>query len=408
MTLLVTFLVLVFLHGLVSRRLERTVVTGPILFALTGALTFLFLPGARTGDTDLGIFRRVAEVGLVLLLFTDASRADLRLLRSIRQLPERLLSIGLLLSILLGALAAKLLFPSLSLAEAGILGAILAPTDAGLGQVIVTSSRVPERIREALGVEAGLNDGLTVPIFLFFIALAGPRAGEGTRLLQFLLEQLGYGVVIGAGIGLLGGKLLALSHEREWMRASAGKLGVVALPLLAMIASEEVGASMFIAAFVAGLAVQVPYPKAGAHSVEFAEEWGQLLNEAVFFLFGAIFANLFGRLTAAMAIYALVSLTVVRMVPVAIALLGTRVSRATVLFVGWFGPRGLASIVLGLVFLEHEVHVPGEETITLAVVATVFLSVLAHGATAIPGISLYARSVKSLPETAPEHEGKIG
>ncbi|MCK6460564.1 MAG: cation:proton antiporter [Planctomycetes bacterium] len=407
MTLLVTFLVLVFLFGLVSRRLEKTVVTGPILFAVAGALVVLAVPSARGGGAGSGAFLHGAEIALCLLLFTDASRTDLRLLKSIRRLPTRLLSIGLLLSILLGALAAKLLFPALSLAEAGILGAILAPTDAGLGQVIVTSPRVPKRIREALSVEAGLNDGLAVPFFLFFIALARPGT-EGASLAGFILEQLGYGVAVGAGIGFAGGKLLALAHRREWVAASAGKLGTVTLPLLAMIASEATGASMFIAAFVAGLAVQVPYRQAGSHAVEFAEEWGQLLSQAVFFLFGTIFLGTCRELTPAMAGYAALSLTAVRMAPVAVALLGTRTSRPTVLFMGWFGPRGLASIVLGLVFLEHEAHLPGERTITLAVVATVFLSILAHGATAMPGIALYGKAVRALPPTAPEREGDVG
>jgi NhaP-type Na+/H+ or K+/H+ antiporter len=395
--LLVAFLLLVFLHALVSRRIERTVVTGPILFAVAGAVASLAVPAAG-GERDTGLFLHAAEIALVLLLFTDASRTNLALLRSIRRLPARLLSVGLLLSIALGALAAKLLLPALSAAEALILGAILAPTDAGLGQVIVASPLVPKRVREALNVEAGLNDGLAVPFFLFFLALAQPGEAEAS-LGRFIVEQLGYGVAVGVGIGFLGGKLLALAHRREWMNAHAAKLGVLALPLLAMILSEATGASMFIAAFVSGLVVQIPYREAGSHGGEFTEEWGQLLSQAVFFLFGTIFAAACTEITAAMAIYAVLSLTVVRMAPVALALLGTRTSRPTVLFMGWFGPRGLASIVLGLVFLEHEAHLPGERTITLAVVATVFLSILAHGATAAPGIALYA---KSIPEGAEE------
>lgn len=407
MATLVTFLVLVFLYGLVSRRLERTLLTGPIVFTIGGALIYAVLPTVRAGGTDIGAFRHAAEIGLVLLLFTDASRTDLRLLRDIKKLPVRLLGIGLVLSIALGTFVAKLLFPSFSWAEAGILGAILAPTDAGLGQVIVTSARVPERIREALSFEAGLNDGLAVPFFLTFIALARPEPNEAS-FFGFVFAQLGLGVLVGVGIGLPGGALLALAHKREWMRAAVGKLGVVTLPLLAMIAAGALGASTFIAAFVAGLSVQIPFPKVGKHTVEFAEEWGQLLNQAVFFLFGAIFAGACGLLTVATVVYAVVSLTLVRMVPVGVALLGTGVSRATTVFMGWFGPRGLASIVLGLVFLEHEVNVSGEKTITLAVMATVFLSILAHGASALPGIALYAKKVEALPEKAPEREGAIG
>ena len=271
----------------------------------------------------------------------------------------------MLLTIVLGALAAVGVFPNLTIWEAGILGAILAPTDAGLGQIIVNSPRVPMRIRQALNVEAGLNDGLSVPFMLFFIALAeAGAAGQQGVLGRFIMEQLGYGALVGIGIGLAGGLLLGLAHRKQWMAESLQQLGVIALPLLCILASEAVGASMFIAAFVAGLAVQVGFKEAGRHSVEFAEEWGQLLNLAVFFLFGLLVARAASQFTPPAFIYAALSLTVVRMLPVWLALAGTGLSRTTVLFMGWFGPRGLASIVLGLVYLEQELHNPGEATIT--------------------------------------------
>ena len=181
------------------------------------------------------------------------------------------------------------MFPHLSIWEAGILATILAPTDAGLGQIIVNSSRVPMRIRQALNVEAGLNDGLAVPFLMFFIALAAAKTeGGAASLMQFIVEQLGYGVLVGVGIGLVGGWLLGLAHRNGWMAESFQQIGVVALPLLCLVISEMVGASMFIAAFVAGLAVQIGFKEAGKHSVEFAEEWGQLLNFSVFFLFGVV------------------------------------------------------------------------------------------------------------------------
>ena len=389
MVLLAIFLGLVFVYSLVARRLDRTVLTAPILFTAAGVCVVLLLPELARGRSDLEPFLLLAETGLVLLLFTDASRTDLRLLRGIRRLPERLLSVGLLLSIALGAVAAKLLFPQLSLWEAGILGAILAPTDAGLGQVIVNSPLVPERIREALNVEAGLNDGLSVPFFLFFIALAAAGAeSSDVGLMGFVLEELGYGAAVGLAIGLVGGWLLALAGRAGW--SDLDQLGVVTLPLLAMLATEQVGGSMFIAAFVAGLAVQVPYKEAGRHSVEFAQDWGQLINLAVFFLFGGLAVKSWPQLTGAMLAYALLSLTLVRMVPVALAMMGTGLNRATVLFMGWFGPRGLASIVLGLVFLEQETRLPGEDTIRLVVIVTVFISIFAHGLSASPGIALYA------------------
>src|SRR5271167_29081 len=216
---LAIFVLLLFLYSVVSRRLEQTVVTAPILFTVAGMLLFPDLQGILRPGINSTIFLGIAEVGLVMLLFTDASRTDLNVLRSIRNLPARLLSTGMLLTILLGAVVARLVFPQLSIWEAGILSAILAPTDAGLGQIIVNSPRVPMRIRQALNVEAGLNDGLSVPFLLFFIALAaaGTIEGHAAHLPRFIMEQLGIGALVGAVIGLAGGWLLNLARRREWM-----------------------------------------------------------------------------------------------------------------------------------------------------------------------------------------------
>jgi len=401
---LALFFSLLFLFSLLSRRLERTIVTAPIVFTLAGMLIFPSLQGILRAGFTANVALHVAEVGLVMLLFTDASRTDLNVLRSIRNLPARLLSTGMLLTIFLGTAAARLVFPHLSIWEAGILSAILAPTDAGLGAIIVNSPRVPMRIRQALNVEAGLNDGLSVPFLLFFIALAAAKIeGETTSLMQFIVEQLGFGALVGLAIGLTGGWLLGLARRKEWIAESFQQIAVVTLPLLCLVASEMVGASMFIAAFIAGLAVQIGFKDAGRHSVEFAGEWGQLLNLGVFFLFGMIAVRDWPQFGIASWLYALLSLTLVRMLPVAIALIGTRLSPASVVFMGWFGPRGLASIVLGLVYLEQEMHFPGEPTIRFAVTVTVLLSIFAHGLSAMPGIAVYARKVESLAADAPEH-----
>ncbi|MGH7176837.1 MAG: cation:proton antiporter [Tepidisphaeraceae bacterium] len=409
MTLAAIYLALLFLYSLISARLEKTVITAPILFTASGIGVHFLRPEMQAGEGGLEAFLRIAEIGLVLLLFTDASRTDLRILNSIRNLPARLLSTGMLLTLGLGAVCAMLVFGGLSVWEAGILAAILAPTDAGLGQVIVNSPRVPMRIRQALNVEAGLNDGLSVPFLLFFIALAvSGAAGRSSTLARFVVEQLGFGAAIGIGIGLVGGWLIGLSRRKQWISESLEPLGVFTLPLLCAVASEASGASMFIAAFVAGLSVQVGFRDAPHRSGEFAEGWGQLLNLFVFFLFGLLVAIQWKQFGPAHLLYAILSLTIVRMLPVAIALIGTRLSAATVLFMGWFGPRGLASIVLGLVYLEHETHHTGEHTIRLAVMATVFLSIFAHGVTALPGMAWYAARTAALGPAAPESRGLDG
>jgi len=396
MTLLLIFVSLLFMYSLVSRRLERTVITAPIVFTLVGVITGSSVPASQQGGISPDVFLRLAEIGLVLLLFADASRTDLNVLRSIRNLPVRLLSTGMLLTIILGAVAAQFVFPTLSIWEAGILAAILAPTDAGLGQIIVNSPHVPLRIRQALNVEAGLNDGLSVPFLLFFMALAaGSVAGHDASLTRFLVEQLGFGALLGVGIGLVGGCLLGVASRKEWATETFQQIGVLALPVLCLMLSEAIGASMFIAAFVAGLAVQVGFKKVSEHSVEFSEQWGQLINLFVFFLFGFLVARGWQQFTTASMLYGVLSITVVRMLPVAIALIGAGLSRASVVFMGWFGPRGLASIVLGLVYLEQETHLPGEPLIRVAVMSTVLLSIFAHGLSAMPGVNLYERKIAS-------------
>ena len=399
MSLITLFLLLLFLFSLVSGRLKQTIVTSPMVFTLVGLMVVLVRPQFSEPHGSREVFLKVAETGLVLLLFADASRTDLTLLKRIRNLPFRLLGPGMLLTMLLGALLGKGLVPGLSWWHAGILAAILAPTDAGLGQMIVSSPRVPLKIRQALNVEAGLNDGLSVPFLLFFIALAERSEGHEVHLSRFMLEQLGYGALIGIGIGLIGGWFLGWAQRKGWQEEAWRQLGVVALPLMCALVCPEFGASMFIASFVAGLAVQVGFKDAGKHSVEFTEDWGQLLNLSVFFLFGVLAGKAWSQIGLPHVLYGVLSLTIVRMLPVAISLVGTKLSAPTVIFMGWFGPRGLASIVLGLVYLE-ETQEGGHPAIQLTVIATVFLSIIAHGLTTVPGIDLYAARLEASPEAA--------
>ena len=405
MILILFFTFLVFLYSLFSKKLEKTVVTAPILFCAAGMLILLYNPVKEEIGVDMKTLLKLAEVGLVMTLFTDASHVNRQILRRNKYQPVRLLTTGLLLTILLGALAAMVIFRQLTIWEAGILAAILAPTDAGLGQVIVNSPKVPERIRQSLNVEAGLNDGISVPFLMFFIALSLQSSqGAGSILTRFVLEQLGLGTLIGLAIGFFGGMLLEFARRRNWMNRSVQQLGLITLPFFCVLVSEPVGASMFIAAFVAGLAVQIWFKEAGSHSAEFTEGWGQLLNYFVFYLFGMFVMRAWGDFDNKMLIYAVLSLTVVRMVPVAIALAGTRLSKYTVIFMGWFGARGLASIVLGLVYLEQEVNTTGASIIRLVVMVTVLLSIFAHGFSTLPGINLYSKKLAGLDEKSPEKQ----
>lgn len=412
MIVLALFVLLMLAFALLSNPIEKAGLTAPILFTAAGMLTGFVTPGLQPDDLSTEIFLIVAELGLVLLLFTDGSHVSYEFRGGLRALPGRLLSTGMLLTIAAGLIVALVMFDELSLWEAGILAAILAPTDAGLGQAIVNDQRVPRRIREALNIEAGLNDGLSVPFLLFFIALAGNvgAAGDSPDLSRYFFAQFGYGAAIGLVVGGLGGRLFAAAALRGWISAAQRKLGFLALPLLCVISSEETGASMFIAAFIAGLAVprrNLDERKTAMRSVEFIENLGELINLAVFFLFGLVVARDWAGLTALHFVYAALSLTLIRMLPVAVALIGTGLRPVTIGFMGWFGPRGLASIVLGLVYLDHTggQHVP---TIRLAVIATVLCSILLHGLSARPAARRYGARMDRLPADIPEKLARDG
>ncbi len=267
----------------------------------------------------------------------------------------------------------------------------------------MNSPKVPQRIRHALNVEAGLNDGLSVPFMMFFVAVALEGTSEGRSLMaRLIMEQLGLGVVVGFGVGIVGGYLLGFAQMKNWSTGSFRQLGLITVPLLCVTISEYVHASMLIAAFIAGFAVQFGFKDASDIGAEFTDEWGQILNYFVFFLFGLLVVRNWAGFHPTLIVYAILSLTLIRMIPVSIALMGTHLSKATVLFMGWFGPRGLASIVLGLAYLEEEAHLPGETTIKLIVMMTILLSIFAHGISALPGVDLYAGSIKTLDGSAPE------
>jgi NhaP-type Na+/H+ or K+/H+ antiporter len=400
------FLVLVFVYSLVARRLENNFLTGPIIFTTAGILLVRYLPNREIYVVEESWFLLVAEIALVLLLFTEASKVGLQSVSNRLDLPARLLIFSMPLTILVGTLVAAWLLPGTdSIWEAAILATILAPTDAGLGQVVVENLKVPSRIRQALSVEAGLNDGLSVPFLTLFIALA-VFEGEvgGAPFWRFTLEQIGFGFLVGLLVGAVGGWLVAWTKARQWISFSLAQLSLPALALLSWLLAQAVGGNGFIAAFVAGLAIRLTFQEVKSISLEFGEATGQLLNLAVFFLFGILAHDKFSLFTPALGLYAVLSLTVIRMVPVAIGMLGTNLNPATVLFMGWFGPRGLASIVLGLVYLEFSAELPGEPAIVATGFLTVLLSIYAHGFSALPGVAAYARRLAQLPPSAPEFE----
>jgi NhaP-type Na+/H+ or K+/H+ antiporter len=408
MIILAIFAALIFLYSLLSHRLERTILTGPMIFTIAGILLYFAIPDQMAEPTKLKPIMLLMEIALAVVLFTDGTRIRVSELIGSAQLPGRLLGIGMPLIMLTGTFVAALVFTELSIWEAAILGAILAPTDASLGHAVMSSKRVPVRIRQALNVEAGLNDGLAIPFLMLFIALARVDQPLTDRSwIVYTLQQVGIGILLGLLFGWIGGWLMGQASKRNWMSAALQQLALLAFAVLSWAVVEVSPGNGFIAAFVVGLVIKNGYESTGEQMAEFSEVWGQLLNLYVFGVFGTLVGPFLGSISAFAGLYAILSLTVVRMLPVGIALIGAQLQRSTVLFMGWFGPRGLASIVLGLIFLKEEANLAGEPIIELVVTATVLLSIFAHGISAAPAINIYARQVEKLDNDAPERRDTV-
>ena len=406
MILIGIFLMVVYLFSLISKRAQKTILTAPIVFTLAGMFAYLVLPETSQATINNKTILVIGEITLALVLFSDALRINLRRVMREYQLPSRLLGIGMPLTIILGGLMALLLFSHFSIWEAAILATILAPTDASLGAAIMHSKRVPAIIRRALNLESGLNDGLSIPLLMLFIGLASVTSpGQDRSWIVFTAQQIGFGLLVGLGVGWLGGWLTANAEKKGWMTKSAQQLALIAIAILSWwLAEKVVGGNGFIAAFIAGALVREGYQDAHERMAEFSEAWGDLLIYLIFFFFGLMAMPQLENLIAPYWIYALLSLTLVRMLPVGLAMLGTRLHISSILFLGWFGPRGLASIILGLIFLEQKTNLSVEPVIILAVISTVLLSIFAHGISAAPAINLYARRTAAMEPNSLERQ----
>jgi len=364
-----------------------------MVFVAVGLLVGPKVLGEIDLESSSGTVRTLAEATLALVLFCDASRIDLGQLRREFGVPVRLLGIGLPLTIALGAVAAAVIFDRLSVEEAVILSIVLAPTDAALGQAVVTEPRIPGRIRQGLNVESGLNDGICVPLLFAAVAAADVEShiSEGRDAATLLLEEIGYGVAGGVVGGLVVAAIVIFAGRRDLIAGAWRQVIPGAGAALAYGTASALGGSGFIAAFVAGMTFRLALGRDPEHINELSEQVGNVLNGVTFLFFGAILLGpALGELTWELALYAVLSLTMVRMLPVVIAMLGSRARPPTLAFLGWFGPRGLASIVFAVIVVE-ESNLPHEHLIVLAIYLTVGLSVLAHGLSAAPLANRYAR-----------------
>ena len=385
-----------------SRRLSGTPVTPAMVFVVVGLLVGPQVLDGVDLESSSGTVRTLAEATLAFVLFCDASRIDLGQLRSALGLPVRLLGIGLPLTIALGAIAAAAIFDQLTVWEAAILAVVLAPTDAALGQAVVTEPRIPARIRQGLNVESGLNDGICVPLLFAAVAVADVESeiSDGRGAGTLLLEEIGYGVVGGVIGGLVVAAIVIHAGRRDLIDSAWRQVIPAAGALLAYGTADALGGSGFIAAFVAGMTFRMAIKRDPGDINEFSEHVGNVLNGVTFVLFGAILLGpALDELSWSIVLYAVLSLTVAWMLPVAIAMLGSHARLPTLGFMGWFGPRGLASIVFAVIVIE-ESNLPHEHLLVLAIYVTVALSVFAHGLTAAPLADRYAHWYEQHPRDA--------
>jgi NhaP-type Na+/H+ or K+/H+ antiporter len=384
----------ILVYSAIAGRIERTWVSGPIVFTIFGLLIgpvgVDLLSFKAHGET----IRTLAELTLAMVLFTDAADADLTVLKRTEALPARLLLIGLPLTILLGFGVGVFLFEKLSLFEVALLATMLAPTDAALGKAVVTNEAVPNAVRQGLNVESGLNDGICVPILFVFLALAMGKGGEGSPwqlAMVLVVKEIGIGLAVGLVLTTVAAQLLKFAKGQQWFTHTWIQVPVVALAFGCFAVAQFLGGSGFIAAFSGGLLFG---GLAKQHREEFlraAESTGDTLALITWVIFGsAVVGQVVGYFSWLDLLYAVLSLTVIRMLPVFAVLTGMGMSTEGKVFVGWFGPRGLASIVFGVIVLNA--NLPNSGPIAVTVVCTIMLSILAHGITANPWAKAYGES----------------
>lgn len=377
-------------YGLVSKRLASSPISGPLFFATLGLIGYA---AGALSPIDLidSPVTLVLELTLALLLFTDASKVQIRSWEADMDLPTRLLTIGMPLTIVLGTVVAYLIFPSTGIIGAATIATILAPTDAALGSAVISNQRVPIKVRDALGVESGLNDGIALPILLFLLTLSLAEGGD--PLWRFFVEGIGIAVLVGLAMGIGAAYAVQFALKRSWIEAEWVRISWIIVALGTYVVADHLGGSGFIAAYLAGIAFGRVVNRLETPSEHFAEtgiDLGTVLTMTSFLIFGAyVLAPNLAAFTAATVFYAVLSLTVVRMIPVAISMIGTGLEAPTLTYLGWFGPRGLASIIFAGVLVE-EAGLEQSQLVVGAIIVTVAFSVVLHGLTAPWGADKYA------------------
>jgi NhaP-type Na+/H+ or K+/H+ antiporter len=385
---LLVFALFILIYGLVAKRIEKTAISGPFLAVIVGLIAGPLLLDLIDLKVGLENYRIIAELTLALVLFTDASNTDIRVLLKNLTIPSRLLLIGLPLTIAFGIFGGKLLFKTFSWIELGILSTLLAPTDAALGKPVVTNPLVPSKIRESLNVESGLNDGICVPVLFLLMALFSAQTGEGISFHDGLIlfaDEIGIGLAAGLGVTFIMDRLIHYAENNGWISKSWRTILIIALSFCCFTAAQLAGGSGFIACFTGGLLYSVINRKYKHDLLQEAEGAGDTLSMFTWIIFGSVvIAENLKYFTWNIIIYAFLSLTVIRMVPVLISLIHTGLTGREKMFISWFGPRGLASIVFAIIIFD--IGLPHKGTLVLTAACTIMLSVVLHGFTANPFI----------------------
>jgi sodium/hydrogen antiporter len=394
---LLVFASFILIYSLIAKRIEKTAISGPLLAVIVGLATGPLLLNLINVKVEIEGYKIIAELALALVLFTDAANTNIRELIKNVSIPSRLLLIGLPLTIVLGIVSGFMIFNGFSWIELGILATLLAPTDAALGKAVVTNQSVPAKIRESLNVESGLNDGICVPVLFLLIALFAAQTGEGVKFpfgLILFAKQIGIGLVAGLVITFVADRFVNYSEKHGWISKSWETIVIIALAFSCYTAAQIAGGSGFIACFTGGLLYSAINRKYKHDFLEKAEGAGDTLSMLTWIIFSSVVITIHLRhFTWEVILYSLLSLTLIRMIPVLLSLIHSGISWKEKLFISWFGPRGLASIVFAIIVFD--IGLPHKETIILTAVCTIMLSIILHGLTANPFIKMLNK--KPLP-----------
>jgi sodium/hydrogen antiporter len=331
------------------------------------------------------------ELALILTLFSDGLFVERELLRVHWGPVTRAIVIAMPITLLLLGLAAGAIFPTLSWAEAFLLAAVLTPTDPVVTSTVVTAQRVPAIVRHTLNLESGLNDGLALPFVLFFLILAQPGGDAGNEAAK-LLGEAAFGAFVGVALGVLGGRL---HHHLPGGGITARYEGIYAIGfgLAAFGVADVTFGNGLIAAFVAGITMGVVEHQIPDAFVEFAENVSAIFQVVTFFVFGAlIVATGYHGDIWRLVVFILVALLIARPAAILLAFLNSRLPRPQKLFIAWFGPKGVASMLFALFVLKSQV--PDSGPIFDIAAVTILCSIVAHGLTDTVGASWIERRMQ--------------